>query len=82
MNTMEFSEKDKRDEVFLRLKYQGEGGETSVVRWSDPVPMMVSESEFLLDERGRVIYRDKFYLAYPQEASAWKHLLEERVRKS
>jgi hypothetical protein len=75
INVLQYSEKHKRDDAFNRLRNSDEPNERQVVRWSDPVPMMISEQEFKLDEKGRVIYDTKYFLAYPQE-STWKRLKE------
>lgn len=75
MNVLQYSEKDKRDDAFDRLRNSDEPNERQVIRWSDPVAVMIGEQEFKLDEKGRVIYDTKYFLAYPQE-STWKRLKE------
>jgi hypothetical protein len=75
MTTLQYTDREKRDQSFDRLRNSEEPNEQQVVRWSDPVAMMLSEDEFLIDERGRVVYHTNYFLAYPQE-STWKRLKE------
>lgn len=67
-----FKDKAKRNEVFESLRHSTEPNERKVVKWSDPMPVMLSEEEFKLDDKGRVIWEDCWFVAYPVEASSWK----------
>jgi hypothetical protein len=73
MMTLRYSDKQKRDEVFDRLRKSEEPNEQQVIRYSDPLPVMISDEEFKLDERGRVVYKTGYFLAYPEECT-WKKL--------
>lgn len=73
-NVLMFKDKDKRDQVFQSLRESTEPNERQVVKWSDPMPIMLSESEFKLDDKGRVMYETGWFVAYPNEASSWKRL--------
>lgn len=75
MTTLRYSDKAKRDEVFNRLRASEEPNERQVIRYSDPMPVMVSDEEFKLDEKGRVVYKTGYFLAYPEECT-WKRLKE------
>lgn len=63
--TLQYFDKDKRNEVFDRLRRSDLPNERKVVRYSDAIPVMLSEEEFKLDAKGRVIYRTAYFLAYP-----------------
>lgn len=69
-----FKDKDKRNQVFESLRQSTEPNERKVVKWSDPMPVMVSEEEFKLDLKGRVVWEDGWFVAYPTESSSWKRL--------
>lgn len=66
MGILEFSDKDQRDRVYERLRASKEPNERAAVKWSDPKPVMVSESEFKLDSRGYMVYTTAYFIAYPQ----------------
>lgn len=69
-----FKDKAKRNEVFESLRQSTEPNERKVVKWSDPMPVMLSESEFKLDQKGRVVWEDGWFVGYPSEESSWKRL--------
>jgi hypothetical protein len=73
MTTLQYFDKQKRDEVYNRLRQSEEPNERQVIRYSDPVPIMLSEEEFKLDQKNRVIYKTGYFLAYPEECT-WKRL--------
>jgi hypothetical protein len=73
MTTLQYSDKEKRDQIFDRLSNSEEPNERQVIRYSDPAPVMLTDEEFKLDEKGRVIYRTGYFLAYPEECT-WKRL--------
>jgi hypothetical protein len=75
MTTLQYTEKHKRDDVFHRLRCSPEPNERQVIRYSNPVPTMINEEEFKLDEKGRVVYKTAYFLAYPNECT-WKRLKE------
>jgi hypothetical protein len=73
MTTLQYFDKQKRDEVYDRLRQSEEPNECQVIRYSDPVPMMLNDEEFRLDASNRVVYRTAYFLAYPEECT-WKRL--------
>jgi len=73
MTTLQYSDKQKRDEVFDRLRKSEEPNEQQVIRYSDPAPVMLSEEEFKLDDKGRIVYKTVYFLSYPEECT-WKKL--------
>lgn len=77
MTTLQFSEKHKRDDVFHRLRSSTEPNERQVIRYSNPVPVMISDEEFKLNDAGNVVYVTAWFLAYPNE-STWKRLKNAR----
>lgn len=78
--TRQYSEVGKRDAMFGLLRREGDPNERQVVRYSNPEPVMVSEEEFKLNDRGRVVYADKFYLAYPKEVHG--HRARRRAKRA
>ena len=75
METLQYSDRDQWYGAFNRFRNSEEANERQVVKWTEPVALMLSEEEFKLDEKGRVVYDTKFFLAYPRE-STWKRLKE------
>lgn len=75
MTILQYSDKEKRDDVFNRLRNSEEPNEQQVVKYSDPIPVMISDEEFKLDEKGRIVYKTGYFLAYPEECT-WKRLKE------
>jgi hypothetical protein len=75
MTTLQYTDKEKRDQSFDRLRNSDEPNEQQVVRWSDVMPVMVNDEEFRCDASNRVVYKTVYFLAYPQE-STWKRLKE------
>jgi len=73
MTTLQYTDREKRDQIFDRLRKSEEPNEKQVVRWSDVMPVMVNDEEFRLDASNRVVYKTVYFLAYPQE-STWKRL--------
>jgi hypothetical protein len=57
----------KRDAYFRNLRESSFSlpEERQAIRWSDVEPLMKSEDEFQLDDKGRVMYRSLFFVAYP-----------------
>jgi hypothetical protein len=75
METLQYTDRDQWYSAYDRLHNSEEANEQQVVKWTEPVAVMLSEEEFKLDERGRVIYHTAYFLAYPRE-STWKRLKE------
>ena len=69
---IETTDKDKRDDIFDRLRTTGEDNERQAVRFSSVRPVMAGESEFALDDKGRVRYESVWSVAYPREGPQWK----------
>jgi len=65
--TQQYSDSFHRNAAFERLRQDGDPNEKQAVRYSNPEPVMISEEEFKIDAKGRIVYADKFYLAYPKE---------------
>lgn len=65
--TMVYKDKAQRDARFQYLRHSDFANERQVIKYSDPEPMMVSEEEFRLDAKDRVMYQTKFFLAYPED---------------
>jgi hypothetical protein len=67
--TFKYSDKDQRNNYFEEMKTSSFSlpNERQVIRWSDVEPVMASEEEFQLDNRGRVVYQSVFFLSYPKD---------------
>lgn len=66
--TLKFTDKGARDRAFeLRKASFDSFNEPQVIKYSVPEPVMLSEEEFKLDEKGRVVYKTAYFLAYPKD---------------
>jgi hypothetical protein len=79
--TQKYTEKSRRDVAFdnLRTSSMSLPNEKQAIKWSDVEPVMISEDEFKLDNKGRIIYKSVFFLAYPKDIHG--HRVRARVKR-
>lgn len=67
--TLKFIDKDRRDLSFYKMRHESgwTPQERQAVKFSDAEPRMVSEEEFLLDDKGRIVYQTYYFIAYPKD---------------
>lgn len=81
--TRQYPNSDRRDIMFRFFKQGGDPNERQVIKWSDVEPVMISEDEFKLDDKGRVVYKTVFFLAYPKDIHGHRvRALAEREKES
>ena len=78
---LKFIDKDWRNEVFRRLRHEPDHTpqERQAVKFSEVEPEMLTEDEFKLDAKGRVVYRSYFFIAYPKDIHG--HRVRRRVER-
>ncbi len=76
---LKFSESSWRDEIFRRLRHDPDHTpqERQAVKYSDVEPEMLSEDEFKLDVKGRVVYINYYFIAYPKDING--HRVHRRI---
>lgn len=66
---LKYSDRTQRDHDFYALRNSSSSlpEERQAIKFSDVEAVMLSDEEFKLSDKGRVVYRSMFFIAYPKE---------------